>query len=136
MTEAEGYILRIATDEWVNQVFSIAAYFTSLLKKWQKGQIILFMHKTNVGDSVVGYGEVGDIYDTEELSAEEEKQQCNQYGWKKAIEFSYVMRFEKPLPIKDTFFKGSKLRGRCFHGYRLTPEQLKIILKQAEKLNR
>ncbi len=135
MTEAEGYILRIATDEWVDQFFSSAIYYTSLPKKWQKGRTVLFMRKTNVGDSVVGYGVVKNVYDTEELS-EEEKQQCNQYGWKKAIEFSYVMRFEKPLPIKDTFFKDSKLRGRCFHGYRLTPEQLKIILKQAEKLNR
>jgi hypothetical protein len=135
MSEAGGYFLRIATEEWVEQVFNIAVYYTSLHKKWEKGQTILFLHKTDVGDSVVGYGVIGGIHEREELS-EEERSQCSMYGWKKAIEFSYVIRFRKPLPIRETSFRNSKLRGRCFHGFKLSTEQARTIVTQAERLQR
>ncbi len=135
MAGAGGYFLRIVTEEWVEQVFSIAAYYTSLPKKWERGQTILFLHKTDVGDSVVGYGVIGDVHEKEELS-EKEKHQCNRYGWKKAIEFSYVIRFGRPLPIRETSFKDSRLRGRCFHGFKLSNEQVKAIITQAEQLQK
>ena len=104
MVEADGYILRIATKQWVEQVFNLAIYYTSARRKWKSGQTILFVHKTNKGDAVVGYGEIGDIYSVDELSGEE-RRECEKYGWKKAIEFKYVKKFENPLLIKETCLK-------------------------------
>jgi hypothetical protein len=133
MVEAEGYILRISTKEWVDQVFNFAIYYTSTRRKWKTGQRIIFVHKTNIGDAIIGYGEIGNIYASDELS-EEERHECEKWGWKKAIEFKYVIRFDKPLPIKETFLKNSKLRGKSFHGFPLNREQLSLIINQAEQL--
>jgi len=133
MVEADGYILRIATKQWVSQVFNIAIYYTSIRRKWKSGQTILFVHRTNVGDAIVGYGVIDNICEKDELS-EDEKRECEKYGWKRAIEFKYVKEFERPLPIKETFLKDSKLRGRYFHGLRLNKEQLNSIITQAENL--
>jgi hypothetical protein len=131
MSERDGYILRIATKQWVSQVFSIAIYYTSIRRKWKSGQTILFVHKTTVGDAVVGYGVIENVYEKDEL-AEEEKRECERGGWKTAIEFKYVKEFEKPLSIKETFLKGSKLRGKYFHGLRIGKEQLETVINQGE----
>ncbi len=135
MVEAEGYILRIATEKWVNQVFGMAIYYAGVRRRWKPGQTIVFIHKTSVGDAVIGYGVIGKIYERDELS-EEEKRECEKHGWKKAIEFKYIIKFEKPLPIRETFLKDSKLRGRYFHGLKLDKEQLSSIMSQAEHLQR
>ncbi len=131
MEEGDGCILRIATKQWVNQVFDMAVYYTSIHRKWASGQTILFVHKTPVGDAMVGYGVIESVYEMGELS-EEEKHDCEKNGWKRAIEFKYVKQFEKPLPVKETFLKGSKLRGRYFHGLKLNKGQLDSVIAQAE----
>jgi len=133
MVEADGYILRISTKEWVEQVFSLAIYYTSTRRKWNMGQTIVFVHKTSIGDAIIGYGEIGNTYALDELS-EEERRECEKWRWKKAIEFRYVIRFNKPLSIKETFLKSSKLRGRSLHGFPLNKEQLDSIIRQAEQL--
>lgn len=132
MVEANGYILRIATKQWVNQVFSMAIYYTSARRQWKPGQTIIFVHKTNVGDAVIGYGVIENVYEKDELS-EEERRECEKYSWKKAIEFKYVKK-AKPLPIKETILKDLKLRGKYFHGLPLNKEQLDSIISQAEHL--
>ncbi|MEM3699595.1 MAG: hypothetical protein QXL57_01855 [Candidatus Bathyarchaeia archaeon] len=133
MSEADGYILRIATVEWVNQVFEMAIYYTGFRRKWKVGQTILFVHKTALGDAFVGYGEIGNVYGLDQLS-EEERRECERWGWKKAIEFKYIIRFEKPLPVKETFLKDLKIRGRALHGFPLSKEQLNSVIGAAEKL--
>ena len=133
MPDAEGYILRIATKKWLNHVFDMAIYYTSVRRKWEKGQMIIFVHKTIFGDSFVGYGEIGNVYSAKELS-EEERQYCEKHGWKKAIEFRYVIPFENPLPIKDTFLKESKLRGKILHGFPLNKRQINSIINKAEQI--
>jgi len=133
MAEADGYILRIAKKEWVNQVFEMAIYYTGFRRKWKVGQIIIFVHKTAVGDAFMGYGEIGNVYGLDELS-EEERSECEKWGWKEAIEFKYVIRFEKPLPVKETFLKDMKIRGRTLHGFPLSREKLNSILSDAERL--
>jgi hypothetical protein len=133
MAEADGYILRIAKKEWVDQVFEMAIYYTGFRRRWKVGQIILFVHKTALGDAFIGYGEIGNVYSLDELS-EEEKRECERWGWKKAIEFKYIIRFEKPLPIKQTFLKNLKIRGRTLHGFPLSREKLNSIVSDAEKL--
>jgi len=131
MSEAAGYILRIATKQWVDQVFEMAIYFTNIRRKWKTGQTILFIHKTKVGDAIIGYGVIENVYEKDELS-EEEKHQCEKGGWRRAIEFTYVKQSDVPLPIKETFLKGSRLRGRYFHGLKLTREQLDNLMATAE----
>ena len=133
MVEADGYILRIATEKWVDQVFNLAIYYTSARRKWKVGQTIVFMHKTNIGDAVIGYGVIENVYERDELS-EEERLECEKYGWKKAIEFKYIIKFEKPLPVKETFLKDLKLRGKYLHGFLLNREQLNAIISRAESL--
>jgi hypothetical protein len=131
MGEVAGYILRIASEEWVRQVFDMAIYYTSLSRKWKEGQMILFVSKTGAGDVIVGYGVLQGVLSKDELS-EEERLECKKHGWKRAIEFAYVKRFEKPLPLKKTFLKGSKFRGRYLHGLAIGKEQLDSIISQAE----
>jgi len=133
MVEADGYILRISTKEWVDQVFNLAIYYTSTRRKWKTGQTIIFVHKTSIGDAIIGYGEIGNIYASDELS-EEERRECEKWGWKKAIEFKYVIRFDKSLPIKETFLKNLKLRGRFLHCFPLDKEQMSSIISKAELL--
>jgi hypothetical protein len=130
MSQVAGYILRIAGEEWVEHVFNVTVYYTNLTRKWSSGQTILFVHKTDVGDAFVGYGVFDRVSEKDELS-DDEKLDCQRGGWKRAIEFKYVMRFEEPLPIKETFLKNSKLRGRFFQGMQLKREQVESILKQA-----
>jgi hypothetical protein len=43
-----------------------------------------------------------------------------------------VKRFDKPLAIKDTFLKGSRLRGRYFQGLKLDKNQVEAILARSE----
>ena len=132
MARAEGYILRIAKKEWVERVFDSAIYYTGARRKWQIEQTILFVGKTEFGDAFIGYGVIENVYEKEELS-EEEQRECETYGWRKALEFKYVMRFERPLPVRETFLKELKLRGKTLHSLPLTKEQINSIINQAEK---
>jgi hypothetical protein len=131
--EATGYILRIATAQWVDQVFDMAVYYTSIRRKWAPQQTILFIHRTSAGDAIVGYGVTENVYERDALP-EEEKAQCEKYGWKKAIMFKYVMKFERPLLVKKTFLKERKYRGRCCQGLLLDKERLDSIMSQVELL--
>jgi len=132
MARAEGYILRIAKKEWVERVFDSAIYYTGARRKWQIEQTILFVGKTEFGDAFIGYGVIENVYEKEELS-EEEQRECETYGWRKALEFKYVMRFERPLPVRETFLKELKLHGKTLHSLPLTKEQINSIINQAEK---
>jgi hypothetical protein len=111
----------------------MAIYYTGLCRKWKAGQTILFVHKSHHGDAVVGYGMIEDVYEECELS-EEEKRECEEHGWKKAIVFKYVIMFERPLLTRDTFLRDPRFRGRYCHGLQLTKERLDSILGQAESL--
>jgi glutamate mutase epsilon subunit len=88
--------------------------------------------KTEFGDAFIGYGVIENVYEKGELS-EEEQRECETYGWRKALEFKYLVRFEKPLPLKETFLKELKLRGKTLHSLPLTKEHLNSIIGQAEK---
>jgi hypothetical protein len=131
MRDAAGYVLRIPREELVRQVFDMAIYYTNLSRKWKEGQMMLFISKTGVGEMVVGYGVIQDVISTYELS-EEERRKCEEHGWKRAIEFTYVKRFERPLPLKKTFLRDSKFHGRHLHGLAISKEQLDSIVSQAE----
>ncbi|MEM3673425.1 MAG: hypothetical protein QW468_04290 [Candidatus Bathyarchaeia archaeon] len=89
------------------------------------------MHKTSVGDSIIGYGVIGNTYGLDELS-EEERRECERNGWKAAIEFKYVKEFEKALPLKETVLKDINARGKFLHGLPLSSEQIESVINQAE----
>jgi hypothetical protein len=135
MVETEGYLLRIATDQWVDQVFSIAAYYTGLRRKWKPDQTTLFVHKTDAGDAVVGYGLIENFHGKDEMS-KEERLECEKHGWSSMIEYRYVVRFKKPILLKETFLKDLKLHGRYFHGLKLRNEQLQAVIALAEQIRR
>jgi hypothetical protein len=130
--EIAGYILRIMSDYWVDHVFNMTIYYTNLRRRWKPDQTIIFMHKTNAGDAIVGYGIIENVCEQDELSEEE---RLGSEEWKEAIVFKYVVRFDKPLPVKETFLKEPKFRGRYVHGLPLGKGQLDSILKQAESLS-
>ncbi|MEM3577370.1 MAG: hypothetical protein QXX51_02825 [Candidatus Bathyarchaeia archaeon] len=132
MVEPKGLILRIATKEWVNQVFDYAMYYTGARRKMSAGQTVIFVHKTEFGDSFIGYGKIGNVYAVEELS-EIERSLCEKWGWKGAIEFKYVVKFDEPLPIRETFLKNLKVRGKTLHCFPLNRENLNQIIDKAEK---
>ncbi|MEM3580820.1 MAG: hypothetical protein QXH40_04315 [Candidatus Bathyarchaeia archaeon] len=131
MVEAEGYILRIAKKEWIERVFDSAMYYTGARRKWKAGQTILFIGRMEFGDSFIGYGVIENVYEKEELS-EEERRECETYGWCKALEFKYIVRFERPLPVRETFIKDLRLSGKTLHSLPLKAEQIKSIIRQAE----
>jgi hypothetical protein len=133
MSEVDGFVLRIKDERWVEQVFDMAIYYSNLNRRWSTGQTILFIHNTQSGDAIVGYGIFSHAKQKRYLG-EAERIQCEQGGWKRAIEFKYVVRFEKPLLVKETFLSGSKLRGRYFHGLKLNREQVEAIVGKADKL--
>lgn len=130
MSRVEGYILRIVGQELADHVFDVAIYYTNLNRKWSAGQIILFIHKLGLGDAFIGYGVIERILKKDEL-CDHERVECERGGWKMAIEFKYVRKLERPLLVKETFLKDSKLRGRFFHGLQLDRVQVENILKQA-----
>lgn len=131
MTDTCGYLLRVGIKQWVTQVFSLAMYYTGLRRKWKANQTVFFMHKTSFGDAMVGYGIVKEVHEKEDLS-DEEKQLCNKNGWKRVIEFRYVVQFAHPLAIKDTFFSNMRLQGRFLHGFPLKKDQVESLVIQGE----
>lgn len=128
-----GYVLRISSKKWANHVFDLAIYYTNLHRKYVEGQVAVFVHKVEEGDSIIGYGVVEKVCKREELP-EEEKGSYLQHEWKEAIIFKYVVRFDRPLPVKETFLGDPKYQGRCCHGLRLDRQRVDTLISQAESL--
>ena len=127
-----GYILRISRDEWVKQVFDLKKYYVGVRGRWEPGLTIFFARKAERGDSFLGYGLIESVQELEELS-DEERNECEKWGWKHALNFKILVKFEPPLPIKETLIKDTGLWGSRLHGYRLTSEQVRSILSKAEQ---
>jgi len=127
-----GYILRISRDEWVKQVFDLKKYYVGVRGRWEPGLTIFFARKAEKGDSFLGYGLIENVQELEELS-EEERSECEECGWKHALNFKNVVKFEPPLPIKETVIKDVGLWGSRLHGYRLNTAQVQSILSKAEQ---
>lgn len=129
MAEIAGYVLRITSEYWVNHVFDMAIYYTNLCRKWKPDQGIIFIHKIKSGDAVIGCGIIENVCSQNELPEEE---RFEPEKWREATVFKYVVKFEKPLMTKKTFFKEPRFRGRFLHGLALNKEQLDSIVSQAE----
>jgi len=124
----KNYVLRISKEEWYRQVFSIKKYFPGVPRKWESGGVILLLRKAERGDSIIGYGVIGKFV-KRNLLPEDRRKECEKMGWKGAIIFSELYKIDPPVPIKETILDAAKARGRYFHGYPLTKDQVNSILK-------
>ena len=133
MSEGEnyGYILRISTDEWVDQVYELKKYYSGVMRGWRRDTPILLAKKTDVGDSFIGYGVIGKIELLWELPPEEEAY-CRENNWKCALTFKALDRFEKPYPIKESPLAEDARKGSFLHGARLKKDEVGAILDAAE----
>ena len=130
---SKNFVLRIAKEEWFKQVFALKKYYPGILRRWEKGSLIFLAKRSDKGDSFVGYGVMEEFVKENELP-DEEKRKCKNRGWKGAIIFSELYKFDPPLLIKETILGNLGIRGRCWHGYKLTEEQTEAILEAAEEL--
>ena len=128
-----NFVLRIAKDEWFKQVFSIKKYYPGVPRRWKPNDLIFLVKRTDKGDSFVGYGVIKKFIERNKLS-KAEREECEKMGWRGALVFSELYKFDPPLPIKETILGGLKVRGRCWHGYPLTDEQVNSLLKAVKKL--
>jgi len=129
--ENPGYILRISTDEWLKQVYELKKYYPGITRRWKRGTVILLARKAEEGDSFIGYGVVDKVEMLWELPPEEEAY-AKEHGWKGAISFKTLFRFERPYPIKKSILADDPRKGRTWHGARLTEDQVDAILEAAE----
>jgi hypothetical protein len=127
-----NFILRITREEWFKQVFSIKKYFPGISRRWESKGTILLVRKTENGDSFVGYG-VLDEFVKREMLPDEKRKECETMGWKGVLIFKELYRFEPPLKIKDTVIGTSKAKGKCFHGFPLTQEQVDSVHQTAKE---
>ena len=128
----KNFILRITKEEWYKQVFTIKKYYPGVPRSWEQDNIILLVRKAEKGDSFIGYGVVDRFVKRDSLP-EEKRQKCEQMGWRGELVFKELYIFEPPLLIKETILKGSKAKGRYFHGYPLSQEEMKSILAKAKE---
>ena len=96
-------------------------------------QLNFLAKRSDKGDSFVGYGVMEEFVKENELPDEEKRKSKNR-GWKGAIIFSELYKFDPPLPIKETILGNLGIRGKCWHGYKLTEERIEAILEAAEEL--
>jgi len=129
--ENHGYILRISSDDWVDQVYELKKYYSGVMRSWKRETPILFAKKTDVGDSFIGYGIVEKVEFLWELTPEEEAY-CRDNNWRCALSFKTLRKFEDPYPIKESILSEDPRKGSFLHGARLTEEQMDTILEAAE----
>lgn len=128
----KNFILRITREEWLRQVFKIKKYYPGVPRRWEEGGVLLLARKAEEGDSFIGYA-VLDRFVRKDLLPPSRRQECEEMRWKGELVFSELYRFEPPVPIKATVLGATSIRGRCFHGYPLTDEQVKSILEIAKR---
>ena len=129
--ENPGYILRVSTDDWVEQIFEIKKYYSGIMRNWKRGTPILLAKKTDVGDSFLGYGITDKVEMLWEMTPEEENY-CRENNWRCALTLKPLIRFNKPYPIKETFLADDPRKGSFLHGAMLVEVKVDEILEQAE----
>ncbi len=127
-----GYILRLSTEDWRDQVYELKKYCSGVMRGWKRETPILLAMKTEAGDSFIGYGVVGKVEHLWELPPEEEAY-CRENNWKCALTFKALNRFERPYPIKESILSEDPRRGSFLHAARLTEDQVDAILDAAEE---
>jgi hypothetical protein len=126
-----GYILRISSDEWKKQVYTLRKYYSGVMRNWGRGTVILLAKKALEGDSFIGYGIVKKVEMLWEMTPEEEIY-CIENGWKCALNFRNLVEFIKPYPLKKSPLSGDTRKGSYLHGAKLEEKLVSTILLEAE----
>jgi hypothetical protein len=132
-SSTDGYVLRIAHEDLVNQVFSLEKYYSGIQRNFIRGTPLLFAAKSESGDSFVGYGVVDKIEYLWEMTPEEEAY-AREHGWKVGLTLRAATRFRTPLLIKNSLLKDDKRKGAYLHGAKLTEDTMDALLEQAEEI--
>jgi len=133
INSTDGYVLRISYEDLVNQVFSLGKYYSGVIRDFKRGTPLLFVAKSEGGDSLVGYGVVDKIEYLWEMTPEEEAY-AREHNWKIALTLRGATRFRTPLLIKNSLLKDDKRKGAYLHGAKLTEETMDALLEQAEEI--
>lgn len=133
-SKPRNFILRITKEEWLRRVFGIKRYYPGVPRIWEKDGIVFFARKSEVGDSLIGYGIIEEFVKRDNLS-DKEKLECEIMNWRGAIIFKEMYKFEPPIPIKKTPLANLKVKGKYLHGFQLTEAQAAEILEIAEKIS-
>jgi hypothetical protein len=131
ISSTDGYVLRIAHEALVNQVFSLGLYYSGIQRNFIRGTPLLFAAKSKDGDSLVGYGVIYDIEHLWEMTPADEEY-AKEHGWKIALKLRGATRFKNPLLIKNSLLKDDKRKGAYLHGAKLNEETIDALLEQAE----
>jgi len=132
-SSTDGYVLRIAHEDLVSQVFSLGKYYSGIQRSFIRGTPILFAAKSEGGDSLVGSGVVDKVEYLWEMTPEEETY-AKEHGWKIGLTLRAATRFKTPLLIKNSLLKEDKRKGAFLHGAKLTEDQIDALLTQAEEI--
>ncbi len=109
--------LRILREDWANRVFEKRMYYTSLKRRWEKGLECFFIMKTDVGDSVVGYGILED-YKAKEDWLKIGGEHFMEHPWKTVLKFGKLVKFQNPIPVKELQLD-QRLKGKYLHGVKI-----------------
>ena len=127
-----GYVLRISSDEWRDQVFDLKKYYSGIMRNWKRGTTIFLAKKCDEGDSFLGYGVAERVEMLWEMSPEEE-QYCKENNWKCAISFEPLISFMKPYPIKLSILSDDKRKGMYLHGIKIHEGTVNSIIEAAKQ---
>jgi hypothetical protein len=132
-SSTDGYVLRIAHEDLVNQVFSLGKYYSGIQRNFIRGTLLLFAAKSKDGDSLVGYGVVDKVEYLWEMTPADEEY-AKEHNWKIALKLRGATRFRTPLLIKNSLLKDDKRKGAYLHGAKLSEDTIDALLEQAEEI--
>ncbi len=121
----KSYLLRIADQSNEAAVFEKRCYYTSLKRRFSRGDIVFFLMKREV-DSLIGYAIVDSVKELVDIADPEERDFCINNRWYTKIEFSEIYRFNRNLPLR-LVFPGLHKLGRALHGLELNEIEVKRI---------
>jgi hypothetical protein len=133
MSLRPGCILRITKEEWVHQVFDLRMYYTGVKRKWTPGMMIFFARNSGRGDSFIGSGVIQTIKTVDELT-ENEKRECQEYGWTRRLDFSKMSKFEPPVLLRNTPLANVPQKGSFLQGYYLNESEIDAILNNVQTM--
>lgn len=121
----KAYVLRITGNCNEDIVFNKKCYYTSLKRRFSKGDSVFFLMKKEV-DSFIGYGIIDGVKELVDITDPEEREFCINNKWYTKIEFNEINRFTKPLPLR-LVFPGLHRMGRLLHGLELNKIEVRRI---------
>jgi hypothetical protein len=130
-----GYVLRIKQEDWVEQVFELNKYYTGLVRRYARGDSILFLSKVpKLGDCFIGYGVLDNVEHLWEMTpADEEYAKAN--GWKIGLTFRGLTRLNFPVPRSATplSLDNDPRTGAFIHGAKISIETVDGVLEACEE---